>query len=103
MFLMVRPMTDGVISMTYLKAAAISTAISWAAVFVALGGMHFLGRFSRGGTQCVRSSRMQGRHRDWIDIRDMAHVRGQSLLRAIRQPIACRRAGSDCSWRSTLG
>jgi hypothetical protein len=44
-FLMVRPMTDGVISMTYLKAAAISTAISWAAVFVALGGMHFLGDF----------------------------------------------------------
>lgn len=44
-FLMVRPMTDGGMAMTVLKAAAISTAISWVAVFAALGAMHLLGDF----------------------------------------------------------
>jgi hypothetical protein len=44
-FLVVRPMTDGLMAMADLKAAAISTAISWVAVFAALAAMPLLGDF----------------------------------------------------------
>jgi hypothetical protein len=44
-FLMVRPMTDGLMAMTVLKAATISTVISWLTVFAALAAMPLLGDF----------------------------------------------------------
>jgi hypothetical protein len=44
-FLMNRPMTDGVMTMTVLKAAAFSTAISWVAVLAVLSTMPLLGDF----------------------------------------------------------
>jgi len=44
-FLMVRPMTDGVMTMTVLKAAAIGTTVSWVAVIAMLATMPLLGDF----------------------------------------------------------
>ena len=45
-FLMTRPLTGGDMTMAILKAAAISTVLSWAVVFIALAGIPLLGNFS---------------------------------------------------------
>jgi hypothetical protein len=44
-FLMIRPLTEGDMATAVLKAAAVSTAFSWVAVFAALGVMPLLGNF----------------------------------------------------------